>query len=341
LIAHRSPAAAVRARSADLRTELEHARVALQSAQSSTAAVLNSTIVVFREGLEAALILAALAASFTTGGARWRRPLIGGMLAALPATLLTWVITDALLDSFSSYGLQLEAGLDAAALVVLAIIMAWFFQRFCWTRFVARTHARRNRFTARAFGGNGASVALAVFGFTVLYREGFETVLYLAALKLRSGGASVLEGVVIGILATVGLAFLMLRLRRRLPYRAIVVVTAVAIGALLVVMAGQAARAFEAVGWLSIHPVQASIPVWAGQWLGIYPAVEPLVAQLVALAAIPAASEAIRRGRNRRQARRVAEMQARKAERAAARRPAARREGEAHERPRTPTRAPL
>jgi len=314
LLAHRAPGEQVQRRRDDLQSALEHGQVALQRGDSSAAAVINSAIVVFREGLEAALVLAALSASFAAGGSRWRRPLIIGMLAAVPATVITWFLTSVALQSFSEYGLQVEAALDLAAFVVLAIIMAWFFQRFCWTRFVARTHGRRNRMQRRTSVARfvGANVALGIFGFTVLYRDGFETVVYLQALKLGAGGSTVLQGILLGAVATAALAVLMFRLRRRLPYRGIVVATATAIGALLIIMAGQGARAFQAAGWLPITPVDSSIPMWAGRWLGIYPSLETLLCQLVTLMAIPIGSELFRRRRNRVQARRMLEARARK-----------------------------
>jgi high-affinity iron transporter len=317
LLSRRASARRIESRRDDLGTALEQGRIALQRSRSHTATMLNSAVVVFREGLEAALILAALSASFATGGARWRRPLVAGMVAAVPATLLTWVLTSAVVRSLASFGLQLEAALDLVAFVVLAIIMAWFFQRFCWTRFVAKTHARRRRRLLRRSGGSeavAASAALAMFGFMIIYREGFETVVYLQALKLGAAGGAVLAGALLGLLVTVGLALLMLRLRRRLPYRRIVVVTAVAIGVLLVIMAGQGARAFQGAGWLGITPLDWPIPLWAGQWLGVFPSVETLVIQLLTAAAIPLGAELIRRHRDRRLRRTIA----------ARRRPAAR-----------------
>jgi high-affinity iron transporter len=145
-----------------------------------------------------------------------------------------------------------------------------------------------------------ASVALAVFGFMIIYREGFETVVYLQALKLGAAGGAVLIGALLGLVVTLALALLMLRLRRRLPYQRIVVVTAVAIGALLVIMAGQGARAFQGAGWLPITPLEWHIPLWAGQWLGIYPSVETLAIQLLTALGIPLGAELIRRRRDRR-----------------------------------------
>src|SRR3982074_2844873 len=56
------------------------------------AAALDIAILVFREGLECILVLAAITASRNEQGIAYRRPIAIGVLAALAATLLTWRI---------------------------------------------------------------------------------------------------------------------------------------------------------------------------------------------------------------------------------------------------------
>jgi high-affinity iron transporter len=304
---HASPAS-LHGREAELEGALDQAQIVLDVSHSTAAVAVNSGIVVFREGLEALLIIAALSAGFVTAGGRWRRPVIVGAIAALPATLLTWALSSAILTSFVGYGLQLQAVLDVAALAVLAVMLAWFFQKFCWTRFAAREQARHRRILDRAPRGAlllGPSLGLAAVGFTVIYREGFETVLYLQALREQAGGGAVIEGVLLGAAFTAAIAVLMLRLRRRLPYRRVVVATATLIGILAVVMTGQTVRALQAVGWLAITPIHIDLPVWAGQWLGLYPSVQTLLAQLVCAIAIPLAAVLSERLRTRRLERRI------------------------------------
>lgn len=291
---------------------LEQARAALDRPRSAGAVVTNSAIVVFREGLEAALILAALAATFAAGGRAWRRPLVIGMLAAVPATMLTWLLTSQVVSSLSGFGLALEAVLDIAALVVLVIILAWFFRRFCWTRFVAGQHARHRRLLGLGRSA-GPALAVGLLGFTAIYREGFETVVYLQALKLDAGGTTVLQGVLLGLALTGVLALLMLRLRRRLPYRTIVVAAAAGIALLTVILAGQAARAAQAAGWLGVDPLDLHFPAWAGQWFGLYPATQTLAVQALAAAGVVALGLFVRNRREQRAARRMQLARARRA----------------------------
>lgn len=309
-----------------LEAALARGEIVLESSHSATAVAVNSGIVVFREGLEALLIVAALSAGFVTAGSRWRRPAIMGAVVAAPATLITWLITSAVLRSLSSFGLQLQAVLDLGALAVLTVMLAWFFQKFCWTRFVAREQARHRRVLGRA-SMNGAlapSLGLFAVGFAVIYREGFEAVLYLQALRVQAGAGAVVEGVLVGSVFTAVAALLMLRLRRRLPYRAVVVATACLIGVLTVTMTGQAMRSLQAVGWLAVTPVHFDIPVWAGQWLGLYPSLQTLLAQLLCAIAIAGGAVLSEWLRTRRLRRRMALARARSASRRASARTAAR-----------------
>ena len=70
-----------------------------------------------------------------------------------------------------------------------------------------------------------------LLGFTTVYREGFETVLFLQALELNSGPASVLEGVALGLALTVAVAVATFALERKLPYKKMLIVTGLLLGA--------------------------------------------------------------------------------------------------------------
>jgi high-affinity iron transporter len=139
----------------------------------------------------------------------------------------------------------------------------------------------------------------------IFYREGFETVVYLQALRVSGSAGAVYEGFLAGTAATLLLALLMLRLRRRLPYRAIVVVTAGLIAVLVVVMAGQAARVAQGAGWLGITSLDWRPPAWTGQWLGLYGSTQTLLAQALAAVVVAALGLAVGRRRIREQSRRI------------------------------------
>src|SRR3954465_10883074 len=86
--------------------------------QSHTTVVFNSAIIVFREGLEAILIFAAVTASMVGANARHRRPVTFGATAAFGAAVATWFLVQALLSAASGLGPRLEAITGFVAIVV-------------------------------------------------------------------------------------------------------------------------------------------------------------------------------------------------------------------------------
>src|SRR3954471_3912844 len=66
--------------------------------QSHTTAVFNSAVIVFREGLEAVLIFAAVTASFLGANRARRRPVVAGAALAFAGAVLTWFVVQAVLE---------------------------------------------------------------------------------------------------------------------------------------------------------------------------------------------------------------------------------------------------
>jgi high-affinity iron transporter len=323
-LAEHDPATKLAAQRGRLTAAVLRAQVELQSSHSQSAVVVNGAIVVFREGLEALLIVAALGAGFVSTRPLWRRPVVAGAAGAIPLTLITWALASALLGAFDRYSLSLQAVLDLLALAMLAVMLTWFFQKFCWTRFTAREQARQRRWLGHPAlrGIIGPAAGLYALGFFLVYREGFETVLFLQALRVEGGTGAVLEGVLLGVAFTAAIGVLMLLLRRRLPYRGVVVVTAALIGILTVAIAGETARALQAAGWLSITPLNVALPGWTGLWLGVYPSLQTMVAQIATVLAIGLVAVGSSRRRTRRLTRQLAQATALREARLAQRRAA-------------------
>jgi high-affinity iron transporter len=285
LVADKAPVPEIRETRLDLDEELADARALTGDGASPMTAITNSALIVFREGLEAILILAAITASMIGPRAPLRRPVYRGALLALPASVVMFVLALLLLDSLSQYGEKLEAVVGVVAIGVLLLVMNWFFHRVYWTEWIKGHRQRGKALTgaALATGAGAATVAgLYTLGFTSVFREGFETVLFLQALQLSSGTGVVLAGVSLGLAITAVVGALTFMLERRLPYKKMLVATGVLIALVLVVLVGNTARTMQGVGWLPIHPLDVEFPLWMGTWLGIYPTVETLAAQLLA-----------------------------------------------------------
>jgi high-affinity iron transporter len=265
---------------------LADAAATLGDSANTTTVVTNSAIIVFREGLEAVLILAAITASFAGARRRLRRPVLLGAAGGLVVSLVTWVLAQTLLRSLEQYGEKLEAVVGLIAIGVLLLITNWFFHKVYWSEWIGKFHRRRRTLMAQEKAGffSAQFVGLAVLGLTSVYREGFETVLFLQSLQLSAGTATVLEGAGLGLALTLGVAVVTFALQRKLPYKKMLIVTGVMIGFVLVVMVGQTTRTMQGTGWLPITPLDIELPYWLGLWFGVYPTWETVGAQFAAMA---------------------------------------------------------
>lgn len=251
--------------------------------------VANSAIIVFREGLEAVLILAAVLAPLLGTQRRFRRPVALGALVAFAASVGTWFVAQAILGQFSEHADQLQAITGLIAVAVLLVIMNWFLHRVYWTKWIGSRTAQRKRALARGAeaGFIGAQVlGLVALGFSSVYREGFEVVLFLQSLQLRAGTATVLEGVGIGLAGTLAVGVVTFALQRKLPYKRMLVFTGILLGVVLVVMVGGSARTLQDVGWISTTPIGVSFPDWWARWLEVVPTWETVGAQAFAAALV-------------------------------------------------------
>ena len=241
-------------------------------------AVVNTGILVFREGLEAILVLAAITASMVRKGQRHWRPVALGSGLSLVATVATWFAVAALVSVLPFSELDIQAGTGLLAIVVLLVIMNWFFHKVYWTGWIAH-HNRRKQDLVGATPGGRVWGGLVLLGFTAVYREGFEVVLFLQNLRLRAGPHAILYGVAIGLFLTAVVAVLTFAAHSRLPYKKILVLTGVMLGAVLVVMVGESVQEMQLAHWLPTTSLDLPLPGWLGMWFAVFPNVEGLASQ--------------------------------------------------------------
>jgi high-affinity iron transporter len=254
------------------------------------ARVLDIAVLVFREGLESILVLAAVTANM--GGAKrtFQRPVAAGATTALGATLITWFVAvriiESLADNVSALNLQAATGL--LAIVVLLVVMNWFFHKVYWTGWISM-HSRRKQELVKGASASRLWLGLALLGFTSVYREGFEVVLFLQSYRLRLGAGPVMTGVGLGFALTVIVGALTFVAHRRLPYRRMLVLTGVMLGLVMLVMVGEQAQEMQLANWLPTTPIAGLarfIPDWMGLWFAVFPTAETLAAQAVAAALV-------------------------------------------------------
>ncbi len=257
----------------------------LQMAISPLTAIYTTISVVTREGLEAVVILAALLAGLRGGqNQRIRRNIGIGVGAALIASVATFVISRMIITSLSRYGETLEAVVSVLAVIVLLIVTNWVFHKMYWVEWNAKLRSLTRAVNSESETAK-ANMAMIGVGFLTIYREGFETVLFLQSLLLEAGLRPVLIGLLIGLSLVSAMGLIVFYLGAKMPYRRLLVITGVLVITVLVTFIGSTVRLFQTVGWMPIHPIHGlSIPSWMGTWLGIYPSWEGLLIPPLGLA---------------------------------------------------------
>ena len=277
---------------------------------SHTTVVLDSAILVFREGLETILVLAAITASFLGANRVYRRPVALGGGAALLAGVATWFGVVWLIGRFHGGEFDVQAATGLPALIVLLLVMNWFFHRVYWTGWISK-HNRRRRGLLSGETGRRVLLGLALLGFTSVYRECFEIVIFLQNLRELYGSGLVVEGVVIGLLFTAAAGLLTFTLHQRLPYRRLLIITGVLLLFVLLVSAGEEVAEMQLAGWIGTSPIHGvSIPGWMGTWFSIFDNWETFIGQAIALALVLGsyvAAQYVRVWRPRRRGRQVAQ----------------------------------
>ena len=253
---------------------------------SHTTVVINSAILVLREGLETILVLAAVIASFLGGNRVYRRPVALGGTGAIGVGILTWFFVVWLIGRFHAGEFDVQAATGLPSLIVLLIVMNWFFHKVYWTGWISHHHKRRRSLLATDAETTKRRMllGLALLGFTSVYRECFEVVIFLQNLRELYGASVVLEGVVIGCLFTGAAGVLTFALHQRLPYRRLLIITGVMLLFVLLVSVGEEVNEMQLAGWIGTSPIHwLYIPGWMGTWFSLFNNWETFIGQGIAL----------------------------------------------------------
>lgn len=253
---------------------------------SHTTVVLDSAILVFREGLETILVLAAILASFRSANRTYRRPVAAGGGLAIAAGIATWFSVIWLIGRFHGSELSIQAATGIPALIVLLLVMNWFLHKIYWTGWISHHNKRRRSLLSGDPETNRRRVllGLVLLGFTSVYRECFEIVIFLQNLRELYGASVVLEGVVIGALFTAAAGVLTFVLHQRLPYKRLLIITGIMLLFVLIVAVGEEVNEMQLAGWIGTTDITwLHIPGWMGTWFSLFNNWETIIGQFIAV----------------------------------------------------------
>lgn len=254
----------------------------------------NSALIILREGLEAALILAAILAMLKVMGAiEAIRYIHLGWVLALVAGGLTWVATQSVLTLSGQHRESMEGFISVFAAGALFYVGYWLHTRSeanKWREFI---HQRVSNVVS-----NKKLLGLMGISFFAVYREAFEVILFYEALWLQNGSShgAIVWGFATGLVGLILASFAILKLGLKIPLKYFFIATGTLLYIMAFIFAGNGIKELQAAGWVPSTPVTFAPQV---PLLGIYPTLQTLAAQGLMLLAFMTTTIFLLRERNK------------------------------------------
>lgn len=266
----------------DIEAKLDRASQLLNSSESFSGyySFTNSALIILREGLEAALILAAIFAMLKVMGATQAITYVHlGWILALIAGGLTWVATQTVITFSGQHREGMEGFISVFAAIALFYVGYWLHTRSEAKRWHTFIQDRVKNVLSRK-----KILGLVGISFFAVYREALEVVLFYQALWLQEQGnhGAVIWGFVTGLMALVLITFAILKLGLRIPLKYFFAAAGTLLYIMAFMFAGNGIKTLQVAGWLPTTPLAFPPQV---PFLGIYPTVETLSAQVALLVA--------------------------------------------------------
>ncbi|MDQ1565535.1 MAG: high-affinity iron transporter [Actinomycetota bacterium] len=241
----------------------------------------QSFLIIFREGLEAVLLLSALLGYLEAAKAsQYRKPVVIGMGAAVAASVVIFFVLRVVLDSLPFGREVLEAVTAIVATVVLFYVSFWLIARLEQRRWLEFLRSR-----VWSAVSVGSTTALVLVGFTAVFREGFETsLMYQALVSFGTGLVGwILLGLALGLAALTVVAYGIFKLGRKLPIKTFLSGAVVLLMATSVAFLGNAVRSLQEADVIGLTPLHGwpRAPIFLSQALGYWPSKETVLTQAV------------------------------------------------------------
>ncbi|PYO41695.1 MAG: hypothetical protein DMD29_04740 [Gemmatimonadetes bacterium] len=258
-----------------LLADLERAERIVSDRGSGANLLVQSLMLMVREGFEAILIVGALMTFLGKAGAADRRHEVArGAWLAVAASVVTAVAIELLFHVTAGQREVLEGITMLVAVAVLFYVSYWVLSKIEADRWNAFLKSKMHDALTSESG-----LALASVAFLAVYREGFETILFYKALLSSAGSGevgAVLAGIALGAAVLVILYVAINRYGMRLPMKPFFAVTGALLYYMAFVFAGQGVKDLQEAGLVGLTVLEGW-PRWPQ--LGIYPTVQSLALQ--------------------------------------------------------------
>jgi high-affinity iron transporter len=242
-------------------------------------AVLMAISILLREGLEAFLVIMVIMGIIKASGLTSPMKYIhAGWIAAVLAGVVMWVIGGHIIQAHMAQVELMEGIIAFVAVAMLLYIGFWLHGKSEVSRWKAYVTDK-----VKNISGRQSLIGLFALSFFVVFREVFESVLFLSAINIESGGKqenAIVAGVIIAFVMVIGMAWVLLRFSAHLPIPRLFKISSIVMGALAVILAGKGVHSFQETGHCTIHGIPL-LPRF--ELIGIFPTLETLLAQLIVL----------------------------------------------------------
>lgn len=244
--------------------------------------VVQSFVILFREGVEAMLVVAALVAYLRRSGYPDKvRTIWQGVALALVASIgAAWLLNRVVSVSGAS-----QEAIEGVTMLIASSVLIYVSYWLTAKRDANRWQAFIRDEMDKAIG-RGSLFALGFVAFLAVFREGAETILFYQALIGGSSGQlnAVWTGMAIAAAALVAV-YLVVRLASiRLPIGIFFGGTAILLYLMAFVFTGQGMLELQVSGLVPTTRLEGWPMI---SWLGIFPSQESILAQLLVLALLP------------------------------------------------------
>ncbi|MFN0060975.1 MAG: FTR1 family protein [Myxococcaceae bacterium] len=243
---------------------------AQRSATSSRTVFWLALLILLREGFEAMIVVGALLAVLKKLGqdvhARWVH---AGWVSALVAGAGLYFFGRGALAGAQREWLEGLVALAASGMLLYAAL--WLNARSQMSHFMTELREKM-----QGALGRGSTLGLFFISFSAVFRETFETALFLQGLSIDSPQGAA-WGALAGLAVLLGLVLLIRRIGFRLPMKPMFRASTVLLYVMAVILLGKGLRALQEVGAIGLLP----IPFVHIDVLGIYPDAVTLLPQLL------------------------------------------------------------
>ena len=240
---------------------------------------LIASSILLREGLEAVLIIVIILTLLRSLKAKEAIKWVHfGWLTALVIGLASWFLVGWLI-SFGEKNREIMEGFGSLIACILLVYMGFWLH----TKNEAKKWELFIQGRIMQLIDNKKMLGLAFISFIVVFREAFESIIFLSSLQMQVDTESkngVWLGALAAIVVVIIVAHLFLKFSTAIPFKKLFQYSSISILLFAIVLAGQGIHAFQESGWIS----ETSIPFnFKSSILGIYPTMETYMAQFIIL----------------------------------------------------------